>query len=96
MCMRSISHDLRVIVSRSLGEDARMVRDQCRTQNGKVQMLNFDRDRFVKIQSGAVAIARNVRVLMRDLLDGGLRLDRAHAVEEAAEGDDGLGSCTVQ
>ena len=35
-------------------------------------MLNFDRDRFVKIQSGAVAIARNVRVLMRDLLDGGL------------------------
>ncbi|TIV21523.1 MAG: sugar isomerase, partial [Mesorhizobium sp.] len=36
-------------------------------------MLNFDRDRFVKIQSGAVAIAKDVRVLMRDLLDGGLQ-----------------------
>ncbi len=35
-------------------------------------MLNFDKDRFVKIQSGAVAIAKDVRVLMRDLLDGGL------------------------
>ncbi|MGQ3280021.1 MAG: SIS domain-containing protein, partial [Shinella sp.] len=35
-------------------------------------MLNFDRDRFVKIQSGAVAIAKDVRVLMRELLDGGL------------------------
>lgn len=35
-------------------------------------MLNFDRDRFVKIQSGAVAIAKDVRVLMRELLNGGL------------------------
>jgi fructoselysine-6-phosphate deglycase len=35
-------------------------------------MLNFDRDRFVKIQSGAVAIAGDMRVLMRDLLAGGL------------------------
>lgn len=35
-------------------------------------MLNFDRDRFVKIQSGAVAIADDVRALMRDLLNDGL------------------------
>jgi fructoselysine-6-phosphate deglycase len=35
-------------------------------------MLNFDRDRFVKIQGGAVAIAGDMRVLMRDLLAGGL------------------------
>ncbi len=35
-------------------------------------MLNFDRDRFVKIQSGAVAIARDVRALMRALLADGL------------------------
>ncbi|MEW9613563.1 SIS domain-containing protein [Shinella sp. S4-D37] len=35
-------------------------------------MLNFDRDRFVKIQSGAVAIADDMRALMRGLLDDGL------------------------
>ncbi|MGC0053842.1 SIS domain-containing protein [Brucella pituitosa] len=35
-------------------------------------MLNFDKDRFVKIQGGAVAIAENVRTLMRRLLDDGL------------------------
>lgn len=35
-------------------------------------MLNFDRDRFIKIQSGAVAIGKDMRVLMRDLLKGGL------------------------
>ena len=35
-------------------------------------MLNFDRDRFTKIQSGAVAIGNDMRVLMRDLLKGGL------------------------
>ncbi|MCK4207457.1 SIS domain-containing protein [Brucella pituitosa] len=35
-------------------------------------MLNFDKDRFVKIQDGAVAIAENVRTLMRRLLDDGL------------------------
>lgn len=35
-------------------------------------MLNFDRDRFVKIQSGAVAIAQDVRHLMRVLLNDGL------------------------
>jgi len=35
-------------------------------------MLNFDKDRFVKIQSGAVAIADDVRVLVRKLLDDGL------------------------
>src|SRR5688500_16065518 len=35
-------------------------------------MLNFDKDRFVKIQSGAVAIAQDMRVLMRDLLSEGL------------------------
>lgn len=35
-------------------------------------MLNFDKDRFVKIQGGAVAIAENVRALMRRLLDDGL------------------------
>ena len=35
-------------------------------------MLNFDKDRFVNIQSGAVAIADDVRVLMRDLLNNGL------------------------
>ncbi|SOC35707.1 fructoselysine-6-phosphate deglycase [Rhizobium subbaraonis] len=35
-------------------------------------MLNFDRDRFVKIQSGAVAIAQDVRHLMRELLNDGL------------------------
>lgn len=35
-------------------------------------MLNFDKGRFVGIQSGAVAIAKDVRVLMRDLLDNGL------------------------
>jgi len=35
-------------------------------------MLNFDRDRFVKIQSGAVAISEDVRALVRKLLDDGL------------------------
>lgn len=35
-------------------------------------MLNFDKVRFVKIQSGAVAIADDVRALMRDLLNDGL------------------------
>ncbi len=35
-------------------------------------MLNFDKDRFVKIQSGAVAIADDVRTLVRKLLDDGL------------------------
>ena len=35
-------------------------------------MLNFDKDRFVNIQRGAVAIAEDVRVLMRKLLDDGL------------------------
>ncbi|NRP18308.1 Fructosamine deglycase FrlB [Ensifer adhaerens] len=35
-------------------------------------MLNFDRDRFVKIQSGAVAIADDMRALMRGMLDDGL------------------------
>ncbi|NKC51975.1 SIS domain-containing protein [Ochrobactrum cytisi] len=34
-------------------------------------MLNFDKDRFVKIQGGAVAIAGDVRALMRRLLDDG-------------------------
>ncbi len=34
-------------------------------------MLNFDKDRFVKIQGGAVAIAEDVRALMRRLLDDG-------------------------
>ncbi len=35
-------------------------------------MLNFDKDRFVKIQGGAVAIAEDVRALVRQLLDDGL------------------------
>lgn len=35
-------------------------------------MLNFDKDRFVKIQGGAVAIAEDVRALMRRLLDDGI------------------------
>jgi fructoselysine-6-phosphate deglycase len=35
-------------------------------------MLNFDKDRFVNIQRGAVAVAEDVRVLMRKLLDDGL------------------------
>ncbi|KAB2729273.1 SIS domain-containing protein [Brucella intermedia] len=35
-------------------------------------MLNFDKDRFVKIQGGAVAIADDVRALVRKLLDDGL------------------------
>ena len=35
-------------------------------------MLNFDRKRFVKIQSGAVAIAEVLSPLMRDLLKGGI------------------------
>lgn len=35
-------------------------------------MLNFDKDRFVKIQGGAVAIAEDVRSLTRRLLDDGL------------------------
>lgn len=35
-------------------------------------MLNFDKDRFVKIQSGAVSIADDVRALMRKLLADGL------------------------
>jgi fructoselysine-6-phosphate deglycase len=34
-------------------------------------MLNFDKDRFVKIQSGAVSIAGDVRKLMRKLLSEG-------------------------
>ncbi len=39
--------------------------------NQGIQMLNFDRDRFLKIQSGAVAIADQIRPLMRSFLDGG-------------------------
>ncbi|QGA57850.1 SIS domain-containing protein [Brucella sp. 2280] len=35
-------------------------------------MLNFDKDRFVKIQGGAVAIVEDVRALVRKLLDDGL------------------------
>ncbi|YBV95501.1 SIS domain-containing protein [Phyllobacteriaceae bacterium JZ32] len=35
-------------------------------------MLNFDKERFVKIQSGAVSIADKMRPLMRRLLDEGL------------------------
>ncbi len=35
-------------------------------------MLNFDKERFVKIQSGAVAIAGKMRPLMRKLLDAGV------------------------
>ena len=35
-------------------------------------MLNFDKDRFVRIQSGAVSIADDVRSLMRTLLADGI------------------------
>ncbi len=35
-------------------------------------MLNFDKNRFVKIQSGAVSIAGDVRALMRKLLSEGM------------------------
>ncbi|AXC49236.1 SIS domain-containing protein [Paracoccus suum] len=35
-------------------------------------MLNFDKDRFIRIQSGAVAIAEEVRPLIRDLLGKGI------------------------
>ncbi|MGO4852138.1 SIS domain-containing protein [Phaeovulum sp. W22_SRMD_FR3] len=35
-------------------------------------MLNFDKDRFIRIQSGAVAIAEMARPLMRDLLAKGM------------------------
>ncbi|RWD73869.1 SIS domain-containing protein [Mesorhizobium sp.] len=35
-------------------------------------MLNFDKDRFVRIQSGAVSIAGDVRALMRKLLADGV------------------------
>jgi fructoselysine-6-phosphate deglycase len=35
-------------------------------------MLNFDKDRFVKIETGAVAIAGEVRTLVKKLLAGGV------------------------
>ena len=35
-------------------------------------MLNFDKDRFVRIQSGAIGIAAEARPLMRRLLDEGI------------------------
>ena len=35
-------------------------------------MLNFDKDRFVKIETGAVAIAGEVRTLMKKLLADGV------------------------
>ena len=35
-------------------------------------MLNFDKDRFVKIQTGAVSIAGEVRALVRKLLAEGV------------------------
>jgi len=35
-------------------------------------MLNFDKDRFIRIQTGAVAIADTVRPLIRDLLGKGV------------------------
>lgn len=35
-------------------------------------MLNFDKERFVKIQSGAVSLADQIRPIMRTLLDQGL------------------------
>lgn len=35
-------------------------------------MLNFDRDRFIKIQSGAVAISAMIRPLMADMIGSGV------------------------
>src|SRR6185369_16365326 len=35
---------------------------------GRISMLNFDKDRFVKIQTGSVGIAGEVRALMKKLL----------------------------
>jgi fructoselysine-6-phosphate deglycase len=35
-------------------------------------MLNFDKDRFIKIQSGAVSFAEQAKPLMRQLLAGGM------------------------
>jgi fructoselysine-6-phosphate deglycase len=35
-------------------------------------MLNFDKDRFVKIQTGSVGIAGEVRSLMKKLLGEGV------------------------
>src|SRR5882724_8868053 len=35
-------------------------------------MLNFDKDRFVKIETGAVSIAGDVRALMKKLLADGV------------------------
>ena len=37
------------------------------------QMLNFDVERFLRIQTGALGIAETIRPLMRDLLGRGLR-----------------------
>lgn len=31
-------------------------------------MLNFDKDRFLRIQSGAIALSRTIRPLIRDRL----------------------------
>lgn len=36
-------------------------------------MLNFDKDRFLRIQSGAIALSATIRPLMRDLLDRGIQ-----------------------
>ncbi len=36
-------------------------------------MLNFDTDRFLRIQSGAIALSATIRPLMRDLLDRGIQ-----------------------
>ena len=36
-------------------------------------MLNFDKDRFLRIQSGAIALSVTIRPLMRDLLDRGIQ-----------------------
>jgi fructoselysine-6-phosphate deglycase len=38
----------------------------------KIGMLNFDKDRFVKIETGAVSIAGEVRALMKKLLADGV------------------------
>lgn len=37
-----------------------------------MKMLNFDKDRFIKIQSGAVSFADEARSLVRKLLAEGI------------------------
>lgn len=69
MHMRSISYRLKGVLRRSGRREGKV---PALVEMERLLMLNFDKDRFVKIQSGAVSIADDARALMGKLLAEGL------------------------